>query len=233
MPKSGRSCISISEATNQAEPTKGEATAILHNLQAEEVTFGSQKGLNLYLHVCRLKCDRVKPCLNCTKRGQPESCDYVKQDLRGRTSRIQGTTDVQDRVRHLEDMVRTLLNGQAILDQDIPRAEARTAGSITDDGFTPSAAPSPTAQTDPSIPDVSMGKFTRAKDQGNFVGNEHWEAILEDIAELKIDLETPDASQMVDFKPQILFGPHHASRSDIMSSIPTRLICDMVINLFL
>jgi hypothetical protein len=177
----------------------------------------------------------VKPCLNCTKRGQPESCDYVKQDPHARAR--QGTTDVQARVQHLEDMVRNLLNGQAILDQDVRTAEqlpsvTRPGGPMSDDGFTPSAAPSPASQTGPSFPDAAMGKFTRAKDQANFVGNEHWEAILEDIAELKIDLETPDTSQILDFKPQILFGTKAASKLDIMSSIPSRPICDMVTTLF-
>jgi hypothetical protein len=64
----------------------------------------------------------------------------------------------------------------------------------------------------------------------NFVGSEHWEAILEDITELKIDLETPDTSEIVDFKPQILFGSNHASRSEIMSSIPPRPVCDVLIS---
>jgi hypothetical protein len=178
----------------------------------------------------------VKPCLNCTKRGQPESCDYIKQDSsRGRPARLQGTTNVQDRVRQLEDMVMTLLNSQTILDQDVPTAEkspstTSPAGPIKDGGFTQSAAPSPDNQMDPNVPEASLGKFTRARDQVNFVGSEHWEAILEDIAELKIDLETPDTSEIVDFKPQILFGINHASRSEIMSSIPPRPICDMLIS---
>jgi hypothetical protein len=178
----------------------------------------------------------VKPCLNCTKRGQPESCDYIKQDSsRPRPARIQGTTNVHDRVRQLEDMVMTLLKSQTILNQDVPTAEkspsaTSQAGPIKDGGFAQSAAPSPYNQIDPNIPKVSLGKFTRAKDQVNFVGSEHWEAILEDITELKIDLETPDTSEIADFKPQILFGINHASRSEIMSSIPSRPVCDMLIS---
>ena len=128
-----------------------------------------------------------------------------------------------------------LLNSQTILDQNVTTTEkspsaTSLAGPIKDGGFTQSAAPSPYNQIDPNVPKASLGKFTRARDQVNFVGSEHWEAILEDITELKIDLETPDTSEIVDFKPQILFGINHASRFEIMSSIPPRPVCDMLIS---
>jgi len=134
-------------------------------------------------------------------------------------------------------MVKTLLNSQTLPDLDGSRSEkppsaAIPAGPIKD-GFTPSATESPHNQVDPNVPEASLGKFTNATGQMNFVGSEHWEAILEDIAELKIDMEreTPSiTSQIVDFKPQILFGMNHVSRSEIMSSIPERPICDMLIS---
>jgi hypothetical protein len=180
----------------------------------------------------------VQPCLNCTKRGQPESCDYIKHDSsRPRPAGVQGTTNaqLQDRVRQLEDMVMNLLNNQTILNQDLPTADkspsaTSSAGPIKDGGFTQCAAASPYNQMDPNFPKISLGTFARARDQETFVGSEHWEAILEDITDLKIDLETPDTSKIVDFKPQILFGINHASRSEILSSIPPKSVCDLLIS---
>jgi hypothetical protein len=176
----------------------------------------------------------VKPCHNCTKRGQPETCDYIKQDSFPPTG-VKGTTNaqLQDRVRQLEDMVMTLLNSQTILDRDVPTADeppcaTSSAAPVNDGGFTQSAAPSPYNQMDPNVPKASLGTF--ARDQETFVGSEHWEAILEDIKDLKIDLETPDTSEIVDFKPQILFGINHASRSEIISSIPPKPVCDVLIS---
>jgi hypothetical protein len=186
--------------------------------------------------MCRLKCDRAKPCLNCSKRGQPESCEFVKQDCpRPHPGGQQGIATVQDRVRQLEDMVKALLNSQTTLARDLFVSEkapssASPAGLVKDGGFTQSAAPSPHIQIDPNVPKASMGKFTSEKDEVNFVGSEHWEAILENIAELKIDLETPDTTEMLDFKPQLLFGRNHASRSEIISSIPSKSICDLLIS---
>lgn len=102
---------------------------------------------------------------------------------------------------------------------------------MQDGGFTHSPAPSPDNQIDPSVPGASRGIFTKAKDRVNFVGSDHWEAILEDISELKIDLENTDTSEVVDFKPQILFGiNNHATRSKIVSSVPPRPICDKLLS---
>jgi hypothetical protein len=132
-------------------------------------------------------------------------------------------------------MVVNLLNSQTTLDQDVPTADRSpsatgSAGLIKDGGFTQSAAPSPDSQMDPNVPKASSGTFARARDEVNYVGSEHWEAILEDITDLKIDLETPDTSEIVDSKPQILFGINHASRSEIMSSIPPKPVCDVLIS---
>jgi hypothetical protein len=130
-------------------------------------------------------------------------------------------------------MVMTLLSSQTNQDQDVPTAvkspsATSSGGLIKDGGFSQSAAPSPYNQMDPNVPKASLGTF--ARDQETFVGSEHWEAILEDITDLKIDLETPDTSEIVDFKPQILFGINHASRSETMSSIPSKPVCDMLIS---
>lgn len=175
------------------------------------------KSLRLCLHTCRLKCDRQKPCHNCIKRGQPGSCDYVKHD----PSRPKPTTtNVQDRIRQLEDKVVALLNSQTSQATPSAEASASAASPKEDDGFTQSAYE--------SIPKGSPGVFTRTNNQVNFVGSEHWESVLEDITELKIDLETDSA--MTDFKPQILFGTNLASRSDLLSSIPSRPVCDALVS---
>ncbi|TAQ88871.1 hypothetical protein B7494_g2806 [Chlorociboria aeruginascens] len=123
-------------------------------------------------------------------------------------------------------MVVALMNSQTSLEHGAPSAErppSASGGLMRDDGFTRSPAHSLDNQIDPGVPESSLGKFTRAKDQVNFVGSSHWEAVLEDIAELKIDLENTDTSEMLDFKPEILFGVNnHATRSEIVSSVPPR-----------
>ncbi|TVY89369.1 Fusarisetin A cluster transcription factor [Lachnellula willkommii] len=135
-------------------------------------------------------------------------------------------------------MVTTLLNSQTAPNPDQDGLTAAktpsvtsTGNAISDGGFTQSAAPSPGNQMNANFPEVLAGRFTRARDQVNFVGSEHWEAILDDIAELKIDLEDPAAtSEIPDFRPQILFGDNSASRAEIISSIPRKPVCDVLIS---
>jgi hypothetical protein len=179
----------------------------------------------------------MKPCLNCTKRGQAASCEYAKQDLpRPQPGGQQGLVTLQGRVRQLEDMVKALLNNQTNSEKDKSFSEtsssyASEAALANNGGFTHPTALSPCSQLDdPNVPKASMGKFTRENDETSFVGSEHWEAVLESIADLKIDLETPDTTEMHYFKPQLLFGTNRASRSEIKSSIPSKPICDMLIS---
>lgn len=201
----------------------------------------SSTRLSLRLRLNRLKCDRVKPCLNCAKRGQAELCDFIKHETsHSRPTRQQGTTNfqLQNRVRELEDMVTTLLNSQTAPNSDQDGLSAAKTPSVTstgtaisDGGFTQSTAPSPSNQMNANVPEVLAGRLTRARDQVNFVGSEHWEAILDDIADLKIDLEDPPAtSEIPNFRPQILFGDNNASRAEIMSSIPPKPVCDVLIS---
>ncbi|PVH73003.1 hypothetical protein DL98DRAFT_595443 [Cadophora sp. DSE1049] len=178
----------------------------------------------------KLKCDRVKPCSNCIKRGLPDSCDFAKQTSRPRPS------NVQDRVQQLEEIVRSLLNSQSSLGGSNSTAGASpfTDGTTTGtpDGSFTASAPSPNNQTESQKQEASQGKFTNTSEQVKFVGSDHWESILEDITDLKMDLENTSTTERTEYRPRILFGLNRVSRSEILSSIPPRPVCDMLISRF-
>ncbi len=169
--------------------------------------------------------------------------------------------DVRDRIRHLENLVTTLLDqskdDRAIRAITAPNsssapsmatAVAAASPSITatsapesktsppkskDDGFAHSPALSHEERTDHGVPGSSRGKFTRAKttNEENFVGSDHWEAILEEISELKIDLDKTETSETtMDFRARLLFGSQNrVSRTEIISSVPPRSTCDKLL----
>jgi hypothetical protein len=199
----------------------------------------------------RLKCDRAKPCFHCVRRGFPESCEYINNLPDARTlapgqGGQQLPVDIRDRIRHLENLVTTLLNRSkdegAIL--TAPPSVTNTTSSppewktsppdFQDDGFAHSPAPPPEEDhTDPGVPRASRGNFTRAKtkEQRNFVGSDHWEAILEEMSELKIDLDKADTSETtMDSRARLLFGSQNRlSRTEIISSVPPRVTCDKLL----
>lgn len=161
----------------------------------------------------------MKPCINCNKRGQPELCEYVKHAQQGGQ---QGIAAIQDRLRQLENMVEALSSRQTVSVADSSFVGKSPSSSSPDDGdFNHLTAPVPHTG--------SMGKLSDDNGHLNFVGGEHWETILESIADLKIDLEISDTTESDAFKPQLLFGNNHASRSEMLSSLPSKSICDRII----
>jgi hypothetical protein len=166
----------------------------------------------------------MKPCDNCAKRRQ--SCFYNSRAVPRAARARKPTADVHDRVQQLEDMIKSLISNQTVLAENPPTKE-KEAGLGNDSEAIPSTAASP-------APSFSVGKFTKTKDQVSFVGSEHWESVLEDIRDLKIDLETSDTSdnvsEIADFKPQMLFGTDRPSRAELLSSIPSRAVCDMLVS---
>ncbi|TVY80636.1 Fusarisetin A cluster transcription factor fsa6 [Lachnellula suecica] len=234
------------EYWNQIQPLQVQITAKMHPIplspQSSQADGGTSRRCRAYCAGRRsttclpmLKCDRTKPCLNCTKRGYPESCDYIKQDSSSnRPATLQRAGNIHERIQQLEDMVKSLIEKQTRAHPgatpETSPLDPNSAGTRQNGGFTQSVAASPRNELDRNVSKPSLGSFTRAKDQENFVGSEHWEAVLEDITNLRIDLETPDETEVPDFKPRILFGMNCASRSEIMSSIPARQICDILIS---
>lgn len=193
----------------------------------------------------RLKCDRLKPCGNCIKRGQPASCDYPKAGVaRDRNGGLHTPVNVQEKVKHLEELVMSLMKTREDSGFDSLAHESSSTASpqnpIRGDGFEIDTVSSLGDQMESNSQVESLGKLTKGKNKTSFVGSGHWEAILEDIAELKNhfdeghernDEHISNAHEPNDFEPRILLGPqNHASRAEIMSSIPTRPICDRLIS---
>ena len=159
--------------------------------------------------------------------------------------------DVRDRIRHLENLVTALLDRSkghgATMAITAPNSSSAPSIATTsshldlktsppeskNDGFGHSPALSQEEHTDPGVPGASRGKFTRAKtkDQENFVGSDHWEAVLEEISELKIDLDKTEATETtMDSRARLLFGSQNrVSRTEIISSVPPRATCDKLL----
>lgn len=104
--------------------------------------------------------------------------------------------------------------------------------SGTPDSSSTASAQSASTQDNSQKETTSIGKFTNTSKQLKFVGSEHWESILEDITELKMDLESSSTTERAEYRPRILFGLKRASRSEILSSIPPRQVCDTLIARF-
>ncbi|KAL6233532.1 hypothetical protein BDW75DRAFT_214854 [Aspergillus navahoensis] len=174
--------------------------------------------------VRKLKCNREKPCQNCTARreesacvfkGSPHGAPSSPTDERNRTS-------MRDRVDHLEDMVKRLIsNGQSVASTVTPLSDdsSRLTGVV-------------------GLGSTRVGNTLMDGKHSVYKPTDDWRDVLREINELKVACgEPPDEaveshtlSNSVD-GTSLLFG--HIQRvdiSEILSSLPPRneiskLIC--------
>jgi hypothetical protein len=152
------------------------------------------------------------------------------------------TVHVQERVRHLEELVLTLMKSSVNgLVKSAPVRECPDIDDATSSTqevvFAPESNTSPNRETSKETIATTVGRLIRDSKGESYVGDANWEAVLEDIADLKDHFDndlTEDQTPETDgdkYEPHILFGfNNHASRFDIMSSIPTRPICDRLLS---
>ncbi|KAK5078719.1 hypothetical protein LTR64_002867 [Lithohypha guttulata] len=173
--------------------------------------------------VRKLKCDRGHPCDGCTKRGEGPGCVY------GKPSAISSTTlprkddtrlanqKAQDRLKHLEDLVRGMIEPPA----NLP---------------TPSESPhSRSNQEDSASVPLEEGTLSRTLNEGgSYTGSTHWSAILQHIHELKNDIsaDNPVEEAADCSKPDALFGAENPPSLNhvLRTYLPSRIEVDRQIS---
>ncbi|KIW97071.1 uncharacterized protein Z519_02463 [Cladophialophora bantiana CBS 173.52] len=128
-------------------------------------------------HVCtqckraKLKCDRSQPCGSCVKRGDAAICNYLRVSsnaMRGGDIHGNRHSVAEDRLLHLESLVKLLMENQA-------SAQAGKDAALTNLA-TPLVGPSEAQHEETNL--------------ASYVGWTHWSAILDDIHELKAALSS-------------------------------------------
>lgn len=149
----------------------------------------------------RLKCDRNQPCENCVKRDIASTCTFIHAGIiRDKATHIQkhssATTprDVHGRIRHLEDLVISLMqsngaNGNSTItsaETQPPSASSYVSGS----SFPKNQSTSSAILDDSNVLDTSesFGRISIEDEQLNYVGGSHWAAILDSVCEQPLPL---------------------------------------------
>ena len=122
----------------------------------------------------KLRCDRSHPCSNCVKKGELTRCTY-QHDPEPRPG-VDGNTIAEDRLSHLESMVRQLMKAQE-------PSQIHITGASSEIVRLPDQLDNPAATTTIA---VDAHRNETAEDGGTgYVGSTHWSAILDDIQDLK------------------------------------------------
>jgi len=126
----------------------------------------------------KLKCDRHKPhCSQCVKKGRGSSCNFLP------AARKKQTVSMQNRLQHLESLVKGVITGQSPSLEPVNDKPQRRNGKAP--SISHSVAVATGVQdhdTDPTaVSLVSSGKVLLGSDESTYVGATHWAAILEDV----------------------------------------------------
>jgi hypothetical protein len=136
----------------------------------------------------KLKCDRKSPCSFCIKRGRAEQCTFLPP-----TSRKKPAESMQNRLRHLEGLLKDVMTSQPPTNHSGPDyaqvtgmgngnaadVEAYSGGQVPSQRLNPAAQP-PTTTTNATSP-TSSGQVVQGTKETTYVGATHWAAILDDV----------------------------------------------------
>ncbi|KAI8961306.1 hypothetical protein F5Y11DRAFT_348585 [Daldinia sp. FL1419] len=197
----------------------------------------------------KLKCNRGLPCDSCVRRDKASHCNYAANASRGEPSSAR-PRDLKDRLNTLENLVSSLLSGDAVVQPGLT-----TRGSLATKGAESIAAPAMRnnrpAKHDSSATSPGAGEYALTPEtphlqetpdgQVNYIDPNHWLSILDDIKEVREHLSAsnqsttqnergyPDEPVALDAS-FLLDSDRISSLDEILSSLPSQPICDMLLS---
>lgn len=178
----------------------GKFRAQKHTQQASSAKSTRRPRESTVCKQCRtskLRCDRGQPaCGNCVKKGSTEQCDYDHSVNRRPLHSRQ--TIAEDRLAHLESLVKELMHSQAASKS---RHDTKVLPVTPED--------SPDEQT------VSQGQSPK-DDHAGYVGFTHWSAVLDEIDGLKTELSNTQELEEETQHPSAT--THNSCRESIFGS---------------
>ncbi|KAJ5920406.1 hypothetical protein N7516_011264 [Penicillium verrucosum] len=198
----------------------------------------------------KLKCNRSLPCDTCIKRNVEFNCTYASNAVRGKT-RTSRERALSDRLKRLEDTIQSFVEGENVSSTNTqPQLEG--THTINESGSLPSThgvsvvtarlATSNEVRTgDQHLQEKVMpSTFHAHHGKTSHVDSNHWASILEDIKEVRESLSTVDPFSLSEptndsgsGQSDVSLAPGAEARlniKDILTSLPTRPICDMLVS---
>lgn len=198
----------------------------------------------------KTKCDRERPCGPCTKRGLALSCSYPANSANPTTPTARGGPTpvrsrpghaMQDRIRHLENLVVDLMQKTASKDGS-PLLQPHPIREPT--AHVHALPPLNRSPKPESVSPSECGSIEINGSTGRYLSSSHWAAVLDEIAELKHhferereDEDRAEASNPVEnyhypsSGPYLLYGcPQYATKDEVIKSMPSRPTVDRLVS---
>lgn len=178
------------------------------------------------------------------------NCTYASNAVRGKT-RTSRERALSDRLKPLEDTIQSFVGGDNVSSKN-PQPQPEGTHTINESGILPSThgvsvtaaglATSNGHRTgDQHLQEkVVPSNYHAHNGKNSHVDSSHWASILEDIKEVRESLSTVDPFSLSEpindsgsGQPDVSLAPGTEARlniKDILASLPTRPICDMLVS---
>ncbi|KAJ5507139.1 hypothetical protein N7527_009282 [Penicillium freii] len=209
----------------------------------------------------KVRCDRLRPCSNCSSRGLGSSCIYTNITTSAASSPAQAAsqgrlkvpaTNMQDRINRLESLVLKLMHQNESSPRESPLGDLRQAtpdqGSRSDRSelrgkLEPITAVGYETQHDVSPSPSHYGSFRTPETSVNYVSSSHWAAVLDSITDLRNHIVQDEEvhPRVWDSvrppasspKPQLLYSSAmHETSASILKCLPPRPTVDRLISCY-
>jgi hypothetical protein len=217
----------------------------LSHYQVPQMTRRRRADIQIY----RLKCNRGLPCDTCTKRSKSSLCKYANNANRN-APEFSKARDLKDRLSTLENLVSSVLSGDAVIQPGVPfeselTRECNRITASSDEQYDRSTKQSSTYSSSSGGEDALTPETPHIQEIGNgqvnYIDPSHWLSILDDIKEVREHLsisEPPTSVNGIGFDTDqvvsdasLLFGSDQKPRlDDILRSLPSQPKCDMLLS---
>ncbi|KAL4743510.1 fungal-specific transcription factor domain-containing protein [Aspergillus similis] len=160
----------------------------------------------------KLRCDRLRPCGSCVKRGL--NCVFLNPSPPTRTAPPRSTRQLNQRVRELEELVNALARAKDTREPD-HKSDQIVDGA--DDAIT-----------------SSLGRIQVGETGTSYVSGAHWVALQDSIAEIKecLDSDHP-LTQNSSEGPALLLGIcPPGNKEDFLAAVPPKAVADRLVSRF-
>ncbi|KAI1379214.1 hypothetical protein F4677DRAFT_410932 [Hypoxylon crocopeplum] len=187
----------------------------------------------------KLKCNREKPCQNCTTRNEEAACEFrgPKNGSLPAAHRDANGDGMRQRIEHLEDLVKKLITER----QQVPSPGVNVVHTPDSSKHKPEPAPFVVA---PDSRDMAgTGKTVMDGIHSVYLGGDDWYAVLQEINELKRAWSQeqddkddysvrPTLSHTVDGSSLLFSQVKPIERIEIISTLPSKPEVDRLISQF-